>query len=118
MLGFPKEPLHPGPSRPRCAWCGSEVDLHRVGPRRYVCESCFRRFANVPEVPFDVVVDEWTEHLGALQGSGEIVVVRLPQGFYGVCLLASESPFDLAYRSIRRRRPAVPTPRRLTTTPA
>ena len=118
MLGFPKEPRSSGSGRPRCARCGSAVDLHYVGPARYLCESCLRRPLNAPAVPFDVVVDGWTDHLGALQAAGELIAVRLPHGFYGVCLLAGESAFDLAYRSLRRKRPLLRAPRRLTTTPA
>ncbi|HEV2356858.1 MAG TPA: hypothetical protein VGZ23_04495 [bacterium] len=35
----------------------------------------------------NVVADEWTEALQTLQAAGEVIVVRLPGGFYGVCLL-------------------------------
>ena len=118
MLGFQGEPRHSASGRPRCGRCGSAVDLHYVGPGRYLCESCLRRSQNVPEIPFDVIVDEWTVHLGALQAAGELIAVRLPHGFYGVCVLAGESTFDVAYRALARPRLPVPAPRRLTAVPA
>jgi len=112
MLGFSnRQPTDsPAPSRRRrCARCGSEVALHYVGPGRYYCESCLGRFRHAPDVPFDVVADEWTAELGALQIAGELIAVRLPMGFYGLCLLTGESAFELTTRSIRRRSPTIGT---------
>ena len=111
MLGFwRREPGDVSPTRPRCARCGSAVAAHYVGPGHYYCESCFARLRYAPEVPFDVVADEWTSELGALQSAGELIAVRLPGGFYGVCVLTGESAFELAQRSIRRGRSHVRTP--------
>ncbi len=92
--------------RPRCARCGTDAGVHYVGPGYYYCEPCLRRAQRAPEVPFDVVVNEWTAELGLLQAAGELIAVRLPRGFYGVCLLTAESAGDLARRlSARRRSP-------------
>jgi len=107
MLEFLKQPINPLPSRLRCVRCGSEANLHYAGPGRYFCEHCLRRYPAVPEVPFDVVVDEWTAHLGALQAAGELVAVRLPRGFYGVCLLPGTSAVELAYGVVRQRSSAI-----------
>lgn len=92
MFGFSnRQPTGPPSKRPRCARCGSEAALHYAGPGNYYCESCLGRFRHTPDVPFDVVVDEWTAGLGALQATGELIAVRLPRGFYGLCLLTGES---------------------------
>ncbi len=63
------------------------------GPRfRCYCYSCFRTFDNVPEVPFDAIADAWIPALAALQEAGDLIAVRLGEGFYGICLIAVESP--------------------------
>lgn len=72
----------------------------------YYCRRCGQLFRDAPEVPFDVVADRWTTDLGALQAAGEIVMVRLPGGFYGVCLLPRESVWQVMQRSGTRRQPA------------
>lgn len=88
MFTFSKRaPVDHPPGRLRCSWCGSgETTPHGSSGLQY-CLRCYRFFRDAPEVPFDVVADEWTEPLRALQAAGEIIVVRLPGGFYGVCLL-------------------------------
>lgn len=103
MFGFSnRQPIGSPSQRPRCARCGSQAAVHYVGPGRYYCEPCLGRFQRAPNVPFDVVVDEWTTALGALQTAGELIAVRLPRGFYGVCLLPGVSAFELALRSVQR----------------
>ncbi len=59
---------------------------------RCYCYSCFRAFDGTPEVPFDAVAAAWTSALAALQEAGELIAVRLGEGFYGICLIAVESP--------------------------
>jgi len=106
MLGFlRREPSDPPPDRPRCVRCSSATAVHYVGPGRYYCEPCLGRFQRAPNVPFDVVVDEWTTQISALQTAGELITVRLPRGFYSVCLLAGESALERAHRSVQRRPP-------------
>jgi len=110
MFGFSnRQPSDPPSKRPRCARCGSEVALHYADPGNYYCESCLGRFRHAPHVPFDVVVDEWTAALGALQTTGELIAVRLPRGFYGLCLLAGESASELTHLSTQRRPPTART---------
>lgn len=36
---------------------------------------------------FDFVADTMSGDLAALQAAGEVIAVRLPAGFYGVCLI-------------------------------
>lgn len=72
----------------RCPRCGSGDTVRYGASGRHYCFRCRRLFYDVPEAPFDVVADEWTPALAALQSAGEIIMVRLPGGFYGVCLLA------------------------------
>jgi hypothetical protein len=57
-----------------------------------------RAFEDVPEAPFDLIVDEWSPALGDLQRNGDLIAVPLGAGFYGVCLIAEESPLQAALR--------------------
>jgi hypothetical protein len=41
----------------------------------------------VPDAAYDFVADGWSEALGILQASGELIAVRLPHGFVGVCMI-------------------------------
>lgn len=75
------------------------------GPRRrYYCHSCFRSFEPAQEVPYDVIADEWTPALAALQAAGELIAVRLGAGFYGICLIGEVSELETA-RKVSVRRP-------------
>lgn len=42
------------------------------------------------EVPYDFVADGWSEALGKLQAEGELITIRLPHGFVGVCMISVE----------------------------
>jgi hypothetical protein len=63
----------------------------RYAAASHYCRRCCRLFKEAPQVSFDVVADRWTAGLGALQAAGEVIVVRLPGGFYGVCVLTGET---------------------------
>lgn len=83
------------PTLLRCPWCGSKYTSMARGPqRRYYCHSCFRSFEPAQEVPYDVIADGWTPELGALQAAGEVIIIRLSEGFYGVCLISATIPLD------------------------
>jgi hypothetical protein len=71
----------------RCSSCGSDETAQYPASARHYCFRCSRFFHDASEVPFDVVADGWTPALGALQAAGEIIAVRLPGGFYGLCVL-------------------------------
>jgi hypothetical protein len=88
MFSFLKyQPDDPPPARLRCSWCGSDDTVPRGSSGTYYCPRCSRLFRDASEVPFDVIANQWTPALGVLQAAGDIVAVRLPCGFYGVCLL-------------------------------
>jgi hypothetical protein len=44
----------------------------------------------VAEVSYDFVADGWSDALGKLQAGGELIAVRLPHGFVGVCMISVE----------------------------
>lgn len=95
------------PTTPRCPWCGSlYTSISRSPSRRYYCHACFRAFAETPEAPYDVIADEWTPALAALQASGELIAVRLGGGFYGICLLTGRSDLATALEALSRDRRA------------
>lgn len=75
------------PGTLKCPRCGSDATAWYRASGRHYCFRCSRFFQDAAEVLFDVVADGWTPALGALQAAGEIVSVRLPSGFYGVCVL-------------------------------
>ena len=83
-------PLDGPPRSPRCSWCGSSATLRYAAGNHY-CRRCRRLFQDAPEIPFDVVADRWTPGLEALQTAGDVITVRLPGGFHGVCVLTGES---------------------------
>jgi ribosomal protein L37AE/L43A len=89
MISFSKrgDIRHPS-SHLRCEWCGSNDTMPRGSSGTHYCRRCARLFRDAPEVPFDVVADQWTPALSALQAAGEIIAVHLPGGFYGICVLA------------------------------
>jgi hypothetical protein len=88
MFSFLKhKPVDLPPGHLCCPWCGSGDAVPRASSGTYYCPRCTRLFRDAPEVPFDVVADEWTPALSALQAAGDVIAVRLPGGFYGVCLL-------------------------------
>lgn len=93
----------------RCPRCGS-THISQYRGDEYCCYACWNRFQWVPEVPFDFVADQWSRDLAAAQAAGEVILVRLPKGFYGVCVIAEEGPLEraLRVRSLGRttRRPA------------
>ncbi len=87
------------PNPVRCPWCGSKYTSMARGPqRRYYCHSCFRSFETPAEVAYDVIAEEWTPALAALQAAGELIAVRLGAGFYGICLLGEVSELETALR--------------------
>jgi len=77
---------------PRCPFCGSAFTSRSRRVEGYFCHSCWRRFAEAEEVAFDFVADGWTPELSALQAAGEVIVVALPKGFLGVCVLSTAPP--------------------------
>ncbi|MDR7402236.1 MAG: hypothetical protein QN155_08420 [Armatimonadota bacterium] len=107
---FFRPSIHRLPDLPRCPWCGSRYTSRARQPRIYYCHSCFRAFEEIPEVPYDFVADEWSPALGALQREGELILVLLGAGFYGVCLISVESPLQALLR-LRRRQSAASTAR-------
>jgi len=72
----------------RCPWCGSGFTSRNRGREAWFCHSCWRVFRELPEVGYDFVADGWSEALGILQASGELIAVRLPHGFVGVCMIS------------------------------
>lgn len=103
---FSRQPVRRPQTPPRCPWCGSALTARSRNPGTYYCHRCLRAFGDAPEVPFDFIFDQWAPELAALQATGDLIAVRLPEGFYGICILAEE---DLL-TSLRRekRRGAVP----------
>ncbi len=89
-----RKPLDHPRGLPRCPRCGSKETTRQSSSGLYYCHRCFRLFRDVPEVPFDFVTDGWTQGLGELQATGEVLVVRLPEGFCGVCLLGGQSVLE------------------------
>src|SRR3972149_10204622 len=71
-----------------CPWCGSGFTSRSRGREAWFCTSCRRVFREQPEVGYDFVADGWSEALGILQASGELITVRLPHGFVGVCMIS------------------------------
>lgn len=90
-----------------CPRCGSTHVSHYRGDE-YCCYNCWHRFLWAPQVPFDFVADGWTPELAAAQAAGDVILVRLPKGFYGVCVITEEGPFE---RLLRVRSPGRPTGR-------
>lgn len=89
------------PSPPRCPWCGSVyTSVSRSPSRRFYCHACFRAFTETPDAPYDVIADEWTPALAALQAAGELIAVPLGAGFYGICLLAGRSDLATALEAL------------------
>lgn len=87
---------------PPCPSCGSTSIPNTAASGGYFCYRCKRTFGEIELVPFDDVVDAWTPHLAALQAAGDAVIVRLPAGFYGVCLIRAESLMASILREMRR----------------
>lgn len=102
---YSSQPVQRHPA-PRCPWCGSAFTARSRNPGTYYCHRCLRVFGDAPEVAFDFIVDEWTRELAALQATGDLIAVRFPLGFYGICILGEEDPLT----SVRRaeRRPVLP----------
>jgi hypothetical protein len=88
MFSFSKhQPVGDPPGHLRCSWCGSDDTTLRGSSGTHYCRRCSRLFLDAREIAFDVIADQWTPALSALQAAGEIIAVGLPGGFYGVCLL-------------------------------
>ncbi len=97
----PRRSLDRVPPPLRCPWCGSGFTSRSRGREAWFCHSCWRVFREAAEVSYDFVADGWTDALGALQGSGDIITVRLPYGFIGVCMI-SVDPVPRRRHSTRR----------------
>lgn len=74
----------------RCPWCGSGFTSRSRGREAWFCHSCWRVFRDVPDLGYDFIADGWSEALALLQASGELITVRLPHGFVGVCMISVE----------------------------
>lgn len=116
MFIFSKRaPVGRPPGHLRCSRCGSDDTTPYGVSGRHYCFRCARLFQDAPAVPFDVVADQWTPGLRALQEAGEIVAVRLPGGFYGVYLLPLMRP--AAREAAGTRHAALVNPHRVTREP-
>lgn len=75
-------------SKPVCPRCARRFTIKVEQYSYYYCRSCGGIFEEPVSLPFDAVVDCWTESLASLQRSGDIIVVPLPEGKLGVCLIS------------------------------
>jgi len=75
-------------SRVACPTCGRRLTYKVKGTDLYYCCVCRSTFEDAPQVPYDLVLDAWDPALGVLQQTGDIIAVRLPEGFIGVCILS------------------------------
>ena len=87
-MGTPRRSIDRLSEPLRCPWCGSGFTSRSRGREAWFCHSCWRVFREQPEVGYDFVADGWSEALGILQASGELITVRLPHGFVGVCMIS------------------------------
>jgi len=78
------------PNPPRCPWCGSGFTSRSRGREAWFCHSCWRVFRESADLGYDFIADGWSDGVGALQAGGELIAVRLPHGFVGVCLISLE----------------------------
>jgi hypothetical protein len=86
----PRRSIDRLPEPLRCPWCGSGFTSRSRGREAWFCHSCWRVFREVAEVGYDFVADGWSAALGKLQADGELIAVRLPHGFVGVCMISVE----------------------------
>ena len=87
-MGTPRRSIDRLPEPLRCPWCGSGFTSRSRGREAWFCHSCWRVFRELPEVGYDFVANDWSQALGVLQASGELIAVRLPHGFVGVCMIS------------------------------
>jgi hypothetical protein len=104
FLSSKRAPVGHPPGHLRCAWCGSDDTTPRGSSGTHYCHHCARLFRDAPEIPFDVIADQSTPALSALQAAGDVIAVRLPGGFYGVCVLPDADGCPVG-RGSRRSRP-------------
>jgi len=65
--------------------------VHRAEGRTQVTEGQ-QRDDSAPEMPFDFYLDVWNPLAAQFQATGEVVLVRLPFGFYGGIVIGSAIP--------------------------
>lgn len=87
---------------PRCPHCGSLFTSRSRRRQGYFCHSCWRSFDLASDIPFDFVADGWTPELAALQATGEVIGVGLPNGFVGVCVVSTTPLLPRRETSSRR----------------
>ncbi|MBI4279149.1 MAG: hypothetical protein HY660_11900 [Armatimonadetes bacterium] len=72
-----------------CPECGGRSTYRVKGSDLSYCYTCRKAYSEIPDAPYDLVLDEWDARLAGLQAAGDVVLVRLPKGFIGVCILSA-----------------------------
>lgn len=81
--------IHAQEPKPVCPRCARRFTIKVEQYGYYYCRSCGGIFEEPTSLPFDAVAEGWTESLVSLQRSGDIIVVSLPDGKLGICLVSA-----------------------------